>query len=320
MAAQLNQNDKGDIMPSNKLIIYKGGKVSRNRRKEVESANIHTDVTAIEQNAFWNCSKLKTVSFADTSSITSIGAEAFYGCRSLQHIKLPESITAIERCAFEDCSNLQSVILPSSISVIPDSAFNGCESLTEVNIPNSIKTIEKSAFNNCTSLQSVSIPSSVTTIQEWAFAYCSSLQDVDIPSSTTIERLAFLKCPNLNFEALQHISNCFTKDLTLHSHFQQGPGPKRKFKGLTQKGWGPEYCGMSLQQIKNILDHPCINDKTTMRDVVRLVIKPATKQKGVSYALLVNQDAPLHADIMVSVSSTTISITMFISKLIAISI
>ena len=61
---------------------------------------------------------------------------------------------------------------------------------------------------------------------------------------------------------------------------------------------------MSLQQIQNVLNHPLIEKYTTMREVVELVVKPVTKQTGVSYALLSNQDKPLHADVMVSVSNT----------------
>ena len=49
-----------------------------------------------------------------------------------------------------------------------------------------------------------------------------------------------------------------------------------------------------------------------MRDVVELAIKPATKGKGVGYALLLNQDAPLHADVMVSVSIISTSYMMLI--------
>ena len=71
---------------------------------------------------------------------------------------------------------------------------------------------------------------------------------------------------------------------------------------------------MTLQQIKDVLSHPYIDEYTTMREVVRLLVKPATKQQGVSYALLLNQDAPLHANVMVSVSSTETSIMMLISN------
>ena len=104
-------------------------------------------------------------------------------------------------------------------------------------------------------------------------------------------------------KTLEQISKIFRKDLKLVSNpLKQGPGPTLGFQGHTQQGWGPERCGITLQQIKSTLNHPCINRDTSMRDVVKLAIKPTTKQKGMGYALLLNQDEPLHADAMVSVS------------------
>ena len=49
-----------------------------------------------------------------------------------------------------------------------------------------------------------------------------------------------------------------------------------------------------------------------MQEVVKLVIKPATKRLGVGYALLINQDKPLKAKVMVSVSTLHITILIYI--------
>ena len=167
MSTQLHENNKEANMPSNKHIIYKGGSYKCN--KEVESAHIDTNVTAIKEYTFQFCANLKKVTFPDTSSVTSIGYQAFYSCDSLQHINLPSSITTIGEYAFNRCSSLQSVILPSSISVIPKDVFSGCKSLTTINIPNSVTSIGYQAFRECKSLQSISIPQSLTTIEEFAF-------------------------------------------------------------------------------------------------------------------------------------------------------
>ena len=72
--------------------------------------------------------------------------------------------------------------------------------------------------------------------------------------------------------------------------------------------------GLTLQQIKYITNHPNIEPDTTMREVVEIVIKPATKGLGIGYALLVNQVQPLCAKVMVSVS-TLLSIVWFYIQL-----
>ena len=113
---------------------------------------------------------------------------------------------------------------------------------------------------------------------------------------------AFDGCPNLNEETKQSLINCFAQ--TFHKkNFQKGKGAKLGFKGKPQKGWGPEWWGITLDQMEDIMSHPDIDRYTTMQQVVEIFIKPATKKLGVGYALLMNQHKPLHADIMVLVSS-----------------
>ena len=97
-------------------------------------------------------------------------------------------------------------------------------------------------------------------------------------------------------------------NLQLTDSFQEGNGPTQNFQGETQRGHGPEMWGMTLEQIKHVLDlvrkHPCLHRFSTMRDVVKYIIKPATNKLGVGYALAINQAKPLKAAVMVSVSLT----------------
>ena len=213
--------------------------------------------------------------------------------------------TTITEWAFYECFNLTKVSIPDTVTAIGYRAFYRCEKLQSVNLSSSLTTIGQNAFYRCDSLKYINITSSVMTIEEMAFHGCKSLQSVTFPPSITIGKDAFADCPNLNNETKQRISNNFANanGPTIKSNFQNGNGPTNEFKGETQRGWSPEYCGMTLQQIQNVLNHPCINEYSTMRDVVEFVVKPAMKQTGVSYALLLNQDKPLHADVMVSVSS-----------------
>ncbi len=170
----------------------------------------------------------------DGVAVTSIGSIAFYNCKNLTNITIPNSVTSIGGCAFEGCVCLTSVTIPSSVTSIARYAFSGCTSLTSINvaaantayssvdgvlfnkdktelvlypegrpyasysIPSSVTSIGGYAFSGCTSLTSVTIPNSVTSIGDSAFRNCTSLTSVDIPNSvTSIGDAAFYDCTGL---------------------------------------------------------------------------------------------------------------------------
>ena len=60
----------------------------------------------------------------------------------LKEVIIPEGITTIEANAFEGCFSLESVTLPSSIKHIGPNAFAGCKELKEVILPDSITDID----------------------------------------------------------------------------------------------------------------------------------------------------------------------------------
>ncbi len=67
------------------------------------------------------------------SGTTAIGYGAFYGCRQLQYIELPQSLTAIGKYAFYNCSSLKNTMtLPVGVTFIEAGTFKGCDSLSTV--------------------------------------------------------------------------------------------------------------------------------------------------------------------------------------------
>jgi len=131
-------------------------------------------------------------------SVTGIGDEAFMDCSSLKSVVIPDSVTSIGDDAFDGCSSLTSVTIPSSIKIIRFSTFSYCYALTSVTIPDSVTSIRSAAFYNCDHLESVTIPSSVIEIGNNAFSGCSMLASVTIPVSvTSIGDGAFFKCSGL---------------------------------------------------------------------------------------------------------------------------
>lgn len=132
------------------------------------------------------------------SSVTSIGDRAFYFCRGLTSVIIPNSVKSIGESAFNCCFGLKTITIGNSVTSIGDNAFFYCYNLTSVIIPNSVKSIGKNAFAKCSKLNAVTIGNSVTSIGSFAFDGCTGLKSVTIGNSvTTIGSYAFSNCSNL---------------------------------------------------------------------------------------------------------------------------
>ena len=58
--------------------------------------------------------------------MTAIGKWAFYECRSLPNIVIPNSVTSIGDYAFEYCRSLSNIVIPDSVTAIGYGAFFCC--------------------------------------------------------------------------------------------------------------------------------------------------------------------------------------------------
>ena len=183
-------------------------------------------VTAIGNAAFYNCTGLTSVTFADGSQLDTIGEYAFYGCSSLSTIAFPASLKVIKKDAFS-YSGLTSITLGAELDSVGNLAFYGCNALTTVqwNSPNlkytdnggwylfanntsiqsvtfgnTVEIVPDYAFQNCTGLSTVSFAegSQLDTIGEYAFEGCSSLSTIAFPASLkVIKKYAFYNCSGL---------------------------------------------------------------------------------------------------------------------------
>lgn len=111
------------------------------------------------------------------------------------------TVTEIRKSAFYNCRQLTSVSIPNTVKSIGNQAFIFCTSLTDVNIPYGVTSIEKSTFFACGSLKRITIPNSVTSIDDRAFGNCIGLTRIAIPSSVTYISTnsdPFSGCSNVN--------------------------------------------------------------------------------------------------------------------------
>ena len=135
---------------------------------DLESVTIGNSVKSIEEDAFYECSNIKSLNL-DCDSIKSW----FQDCReSLQYLHIGDNVKSIGKSSFYGCPGLTSVTFGNSVTTIGNLAFYGCSGLTSIVIPESVTSIGESAFGRCTSLTSITIPNSVTSIGEGAFYYC----------------------------------------------------------------------------------------------------------------------------------------------------
>jgi hypothetical protein len=124
---------------------------------------IPSTVTSIGASAFFNNGDLTTVTIG--SSVTSIGDYAFAE-GALTTVSIPNSVTSIGAYAFEG-NLLSTVTIGNSVTSIGAGAFSN-NALTTVTIPNSVTTIGASAFYS-NALTTVTIGNSVTSIGSFAF-------------------------------------------------------------------------------------------------------------------------------------------------------
>lgn len=147
-------------------------------------------------------------------AVKSIGIYAFYNCKNLTSIEVPNSVISIGESAFEKCSGITSMTIPNSVTSIGQHAFYWCSDLSNIDIPNSITSIDNNVFAYCKSLTSVKIPNSVTSLGNYVFQGCAGLTSIIIPNSvTSVGNGLFCDCSSLYSvqipETITSIGNSF---------------------------------------------------------------------------------------------------------------
>lgn len=163
-------------------ILYAGYSFSLNNRQ----ATIHSyegsgelyipatiwgyTVVGIEDFAFYGRDDFDKVELRESTKLTTIGSNAFYGCTGFSRAELPSKVESLGECAFQYCTGLKTADCSAArITAIQKQTFYGCTSLEEAALPANLQTIGDWAFGNCTALAYLEIPRSVTEIADTAF-------------------------------------------------------------------------------------------------------------------------------------------------------
>lgn len=123
---------------------------------ELEEVFLSDTIKTIEEGAFAECSKLKSINI--TGSIKEIGPYAFQRCRLLKNLFIPPSITIIQPYTFQGCDSLTTIVIPKSTKTIGYCAFANCIRLSSITILGENVDIHKTVLRGCLSLKKIIIP------------------------------------------------------------------------------------------------------------------------------------------------------------------
>lgn len=110
----------------------------------VTISGIKYKVTAISDNVFSGCKKLKSVSIG--KYVTSIGNKAFFKCTLLKKIIIPASVTKIGKKAFYGCKKLKSITIKTNklkSKSVGTQAFKGINKKAIIKVPKKQKNVYK---------------------------------------------------------------------------------------------------------------------------------------------------------------------------------
>ena len=167
--------DEGNEEPS--VYVYNGLDLVPD---EVRHVRVDPSLT-FPARAFFECRHLEVVELPE--GLLQIRDRAFSNCYSLRIINIPSTVTEIGKCAFHYCEKLEVADLPIEVQRLGWHVFNNCKSLKSINIPPNIELIKEGSFKDCARVSEVLFSEGLREIGEGGFSRCTSLVSVTLPPS-----------------------------------------------------------------------------------------------------------------------------------------
>ena len=130
--------------------------------ENLEEVTIPASVQYIGNRAFHNCRNLKRVIFEGKEKVyarVELGSFVFAGCESLEEVKFNESLLYVPSYAFYDCKSLTQLELPDSCQQVREKAFegSGIEKL-RLGVNLLVDDFDLTSIKNLNNLSEISIP------------------------------------------------------------------------------------------------------------------------------------------------------------------
>ena len=152
-------------------------------------------VTSIGDGAFYGCRELKRVVIPE--GIRSIGTNAFGLCTSLETVEMADTVEKAGRAAFYYCGKLKNVKLSENLADISDYMFYMDVSLDGIELPDSVDEIGMCSFGLCP-IKSLTFGANVERIGDYAFEG-AAITEIKIPATCKrIGSWAFYNCAELS--------------------------------------------------------------------------------------------------------------------------
>ncbi len=144
-----------------------------------------SDVSSPTKTTYYIPTSLKEVTITGGSYIPY---GAFYNCKNITSVTIPNTVTTIDSHAFYNCSNLTTTI-PYSVTSIGRYAFTGVKNLnygdyTGVTVDGNFifsDAQKTQLIRYIGTATRVTVPSTVTSIAEGTFAGCSQIEEITLP-------------------------------------------------------------------------------------------------------------------------------------------
>ncbi|MCR4660751.1 MAG: leucine-rich repeat protein [Clostridia bacterium] len=184
----------------------------------LKNINIPASTIEIGIGAFKNCSNMINCNIStNNSQMVKLGNGAFYNCKKLSILRLPNTISNDEeyeeipsdldidieegydfKQVFYGCEKIVTLNVPILITEIGDSCFAGCEELLYLSLSNDISSIGQDAFLNCQKVDFDTVTfKKLLYIGDNAFESCSQLHSLVAENLVTLGENVYKDCINI---------------------------------------------------------------------------------------------------------------------------